>query len=93
MSVFWIQHPTGTFVHPSEGEKPLHECLDTLAKCYGDKKGQKFLVWLDKVTFAQISSDSWKVKFDKWESSGAACCVYFRVSNLAALLSIIRDHD
>lgn len=63
-------HPTGTFVHPSAIEKPLHDCLDALEKCYGDKKGQSFLVWLDKVAFAQISSDSWKFKFDKWELAG-----------------------
>ncbi|KAL8130000.1 hypothetical protein V2J09_019155 [Rumex salicifolius] len=60
-------HPTGTFVHLNAVEKPLHDCLDALEKCYGDKKGQSFSVWLDKVTFTQISSDSWKVTFDKWE--------------------------
>lgn len=32
--------------------------------------GKSFRVWVDRVTPSQIGSDTWVVKFDKWELSG-----------------------
>ncbi|XP_057515887.1 sucrose-phosphatase 2-like isoform X3 [Amaranthus tricolor] len=63
-------HPSGVFVHASGVEKPLHECLDALEKSYGHMQGCRFRVWVDRTSSSQIGSDTWLVKFDKWESSG-----------------------
>lgn len=64
-------------VHPSGNEHPIHECIDSFARCYGDKKGKQFRVWVDKVSTLQKGSDDWLVKFDKWELCDEArqCCV------------------
>lgn len=52
-------------------------CLDSMAKLYGDKTEHLFRVWVDRVSSAQIGSDTWLVKFYKWELSGdeRQCCV------------------
>nr|XP_009411309.2 PREDICTED: sucrose-phosphatase 2-like isoform X1 [Musa acuminata subsp. malaccensis] len=72
-----IAHPSGILVHPSGVEHSILECIDTLVPCYGDKRGKQFRVWVDRVSSSQISSDSWLVKFDKWELSdeGRHCCL------------------
>ncbi|XP_021844698.1 sucrose-phosphatase 2 isoform X2 [Spinacia oleracea] len=62
-------HPSGVFVHASGVEKSLNECLDELEKSYGHMQGCRFRVWVDRVSSAQIGSDTWLVKFDKWELS------------------------
>lgn len=62
--------PLGIFVHPSGVEQPFHQCIDSMARLYGDKQGHQFRVWVDRVSSAQIGSDIWLVKFDKWELSG-----------------------
>ncbi|XP_062175649.1 sucrose-phosphatase 2-like isoform X1 [Alnus glutinosa] len=69
--------PLGIFVHPSGVEQPFHQCIDSMTKLYGDKQGHRFRIWLDRVSSAQIGSDTWLVKFDKWELSGDElhCCV------------------
>lgn len=72
--LFDDQHPSGVFVHASGVEKPLHECLDALEKSYGHMQGCRFRVWVDRTSFSQIGSDTWLVKFDKWESSGDISC-------------------
>ncbi|OVA07209.1 Sucrose-phosphate synthase [Macleaya cordata] len=64
-----VCYPSGVFVHPSGLERPLHECVDVMKNCYGDKQGKQFRIWVDRVTSAQIGSDTWLVKFDKWELS------------------------
>ncbi|XP_042043497.1 sucrose-phosphatase 1-like isoform X2 [Salvia splendens] len=68
---------SGIFVHPSGIEKQLHDCVDSLRTSYGDKKGQPFRVWVDQVLPVQVGSDSWLVKFKKWEQSGGErlCCL------------------
>lgn len=38
--------------------------------CYGDQKGKQFRVWVDRVLSTPIGSNTWLVKFDKWELSG-----------------------
>lgn len=47
----------------------MHQIIDILAKAFGDK-GQDFRVWVDRVSFAEVSLSLWQVKFDKWELSG-----------------------
>lgn len=69
-AIFYFQHPAGVIIHPSGVERSLHDCINALRSCYGDKRGRKFRVWLDVVSTAQMSSDTWVVKFDKWESTG-----------------------
>lgn len=70
--LFYFQHPAGVFVHPSGVEQSLHDCINAMRSCYGDKQGRKFQVWVDRVSPVQMSSDTWIVKFDKWELSGKA---------------------
>ncbi|GAB4852470.1 Pre-mRNA-splicing factor spp2 [Ancistrocladus abbreviatus] len=69
--------PAGVFIHPSGAELSLHDCVDSLAKCYGDKEGAKYRVCVDRVLPMRISADAWLVRFDKWEFSGEErqCCV------------------
>lgn len=64
------QDPTAIIIHPSGVEHTLHESIDAFGPCYGDKKGQKFRIWLDRMLTSQIASDAWLVKFDKWELDG-----------------------
>ncbi|XP_075512944.1 sucrose-phosphatase 2-like [Primulina tabacum] len=62
--------PSGVFIHPSGIEQSLHDCVNLLKTCYGDKQGKNFRVWVDQVLPVQIGSDSWLVKFKKWEQFG-----------------------
>ncbi|KAL5568706.1 hypothetical protein UlMin_025281 [Ulmus minor] len=67
----------GTFVHPSGFERPIHQCIHALKSLHGDRQGKQFRVWVDRAVSAQIGSDTWLVKFEKWESSGEErqCCL------------------
>ncbi|XP_042385107.1 sucrose-phosphatase 2-like isoform X1 [Zingiber officinale] len=78
-----ICHPSGTIIHPSGVEQPLHEWIDTLRPYYGDKQGKKFLVWVDRAFTSKIGSDTLLVKFDKWEltDEGRNGCVTTFVLN------------
>ncbi|KAI4347729.1 hypothetical protein L6164_008513 [Bauhinia variegata] len=68
---------SANYVHPSGIDQPIHQVIDTLAKLYGDKRETDFWVWVDCVSFAEISRDSWLVRFNKWEISGneLLCCL------------------
>ncbi|KAG6514863.1 sucrose-phosphatase 1-like [Zingiber officinale] len=79
-----ISHPNGIIVLPSGVQCSLRERIDAVISCYGDKRGKRFRVWLDRVSFSQISSDAWLVKFDKWELSdaGRQCCLTTILLNL-----------
>ncbi|KAK9283513.1 hypothetical protein L1049_011759 [Liquidambar formosana] len=72
-----IFYPLGVFVHPSGVEQPLHQFIDAMGRSYGDKQGNQYRVWVDRVSSAQIGSDIWLVKFNKWELSGEEhqCCL------------------
>lgn len=48
----------------------MQQIIDTLSKLFGEKQGLDFRVWVDRVSFAEVSLGSWMVKFDKWELSG-----------------------
>ncbi|KAJ1395004.1 Sucrose-phosphatase-like, N-terminal [Sesbania bispinosa] len=65
-----IMQAIGNFVHPSGVDQPMTQIIDTLAKQFGQKQGLDFRVWVDRVSFAEVSLGSWLVKFDKWELSG-----------------------
>ncbi|KAI5394679.1 COMPASS (complex proteins associated with Set1p) component, variant 4 [Lathyrus oleraceus] len=65
-----IFHSTGNFVHPSGVDQPMQQIIETLPKVFGQKQGLDFWVWIDRVSFAEVSLGSWMVKFDKWELSG-----------------------
>ncbi|XP_004306424.1 PREDICTED: sucrose-phosphatase 2 [Fragaria vesca subsp. vesca] len=62
-----IFHSLGVFVHPLGVELPLHQCIDAMSRLYGDKQGNQFWTWVDRLSSAQIGSDTWLVKFYKWE--------------------------
>ncbi|XP_051132034.1 sucrose-phosphatase 2-like [Andrographis paniculata] len=64
-------------VHPSGTEQLLGNSVSSLRTCYGDKQGKQFRVWVDQVLQEQIGSDTWLVKFKKWEQSGEEkrCCL------------------
>lgn len=69
--------PSGVFVHPSGVEKSLRDCVSTLRSCYGDKQGKAFRIWVDQVLPSQVGSDTWVVRFKKWEQCGEErnCCL------------------
>ena len=66
----FLQDASAIFVFPSGVEKTLHECIHRMKGCYGDQKGKQFRVWVDRVLSTPIGSNTWLVKFDKWELSG-----------------------
>ncbi|XP_061375186.1 sucrose-phosphatase 1-like [Gastrolobium bilobum] len=63
-------HPSGVFIHPSGVDHHIKEYLNILRKVYGDKQGKQYRILVDDVLTTQIGSDTWLVKFDKWELSG-----------------------
>lgn len=67
---FNVQDPSGFFIHPSGADHNIKEYLNILRKVYGNKQGKQFRVWVDNVLATLISSDTWLVKFDKWELHG-----------------------
>ncbi|GAA0159773.1 ATP-binding cassette [Lithospermum erythrorhizon] len=69
--------PSGVFIHPSGVEKPLRDCVSALRSCYGDKQGEAFRIWVDQVLPYQVGSDTWIVRFKKWEQCGEErnCCL------------------
>lgn len=72
-----VLFPLGTFVHPSGVEQSVEHCIEAMTRLYGDKQGKQYRVWLDQVSAAQVGSETWLVKFYKWELSGAErhCCL------------------
>ncbi|XP_027176070.1 sucrose-phosphatase 1 [Coffea eugenioides] len=62
--------PSGVLVHPSGIEKLLGDCVNAFRTCYGDQQGKGYRVWVDQVLPTQVGSDSWLVKYKKWELSG-----------------------
>ncbi|KAK2400801.1 Pre-mRNA-splicing factor spp2 [Trifolium repens] len=63
-------HPSAVFIHPSGADHNIKEYMNIWRKVYGDKQGKQFRAWVDNVLATQISSDTWLVKFDKWELHG-----------------------
>ncbi|KAL4323420.1 hypothetical protein GQ457_11G028730 [Hibiscus cannabinus] len=68
-----------TFVHPYGTIQPMNKCTDTnrIGMLYGDKQGKRYQIWLDCISISQIGSDSWLMKFSKWESTAEDryCCL------------------
>ena len=65
-----MQFLSGVFIHPSGVEKSLHDCIIKLKDCFGDKKEKHYRVWVDQVFHSQTDSETWIVKFKKWEQTG-----------------------
>ncbi|KAL4338868.1 hypothetical protein AHAS_Ahas12G0253200 [Arachis hypogaea] len=65
-----VAHPTGIFIHPSGTEHHIKDHLNILRKVYGDSQGKPLKIWVDDVSASQIGSDTWLLKFDKWELYG-----------------------
>ncbi|KAL5067049.1 hypothetical protein RYX36_017936 [Vicia faba] len=65
-----IFNSTGNIIHPSGVDQPMQHIIDTLPRVFGEKQSLDFRVWIDRVSFAEVSLGSWMVKFDKWELSG-----------------------
>lgn len=66
------QCPSATYVHPTGIEQTLHNCINGLRGCYGDKQGKQYRVWVDQVLPTQIDSKTWLMKFDMWVLSGGS---------------------
>ncbi|XP_024030597.1 probable sucrose-phosphatase 2 [Morus notabilis] len=62
--------PSGVMVYPNGFEQSFSDSVSGLRNYHGDQQGKRFRVWVDRVFASQISSDTWLVKFNKWESYG-----------------------
>ncbi|XP_020233132.1 sucrose-phosphatase 1 [Cajanus cajan] len=62
--------PSGVFIHPSGADYIMKDYVNVLRKVYGDKQGKQFRTLVDNVLATQLDSDTWLIKFDKWELSG-----------------------
>ncbi|XP_021665027.2 sucrose-phosphatase 1 isoform X2 [Hevea brasiliensis] len=90
-----VLFPLGTFVHPSGVEQPVDHCIEAMTRLYGDKQGKQYQIWLDQVSSAQVGSDTWLVKFYKWELSGEerhCCLTRVLLSSKVSMLSIFNCH-
>jgi len=65
-----MQLPSGFFIHPSGADHNIKEYVNILRKVHGDKQGKQFRIWVDDLLATPLGSDTWLVKFDKWELSG-----------------------
>ncbi|KAJ6349811.1 hypothetical protein OIU78_006079 [Salix suchowensis] len=41
-----------------------------MARLHGDKQGTDYRIWVDRVSSEQVGSDTWRMKFYKWETFG-----------------------
>ncbi|KAH9737833.1 putative sucrose-phosphatase 2 [Citrus sinensis] len=78
--------PSGFCVPPSGGEISLAEAINQFRKCYGDKQGKQFRVWVDRVLSTEIGPGTWLVKFHKWELSGEE-----RACSIVSIIVRIKD--
>ncbi|XP_022968607.1 sucrose-phosphatase 1-like isoform X1 [Cucurbita maxima] len=63
-----IFHAEGIVVDTSGNERSREELVDGMRGLYGDMKGTQFRSWVDGLSSSEIGSDSWLLKFNKWES-------------------------
>lgn len=62
--------PSAVYIHPSGADHNIKEYVNVLREVYGDKQGKQFRILVDDVLTTQLSSDTWLLKFDKWELCG-----------------------
>lgn len=65
-----ICSPSGAYISPLGIELSLNDVIGKLKDSYGDKKGKQYRVWVDQVFSSQLDSDTWLVKFKKFEQTG-----------------------
>lgn len=53
-------------------ERSREELIDGMRELYGEMKGTPFRSWVDGVSCSQIGSDSWLLRFNKWESCSSS---------------------
>ncbi|XP_022945512.1 sucrose-phosphatase 1-like [Cucurbita moschata] len=63
-----IFHAEGIVVDTSRNERSREELVDGMRGLYGDMKGTRFRSWVDGLSSSEIGSDSWLLRFNKWES-------------------------
>ncbi|KAI6696562.1 hypothetical protein NL676_016681 [Syzygium grande] len=83
-----VCQPPGIFVHPSGVEQSFRECISALKGNHGDQKGKQYRVWVDQVFPMKIGSDTWLVKFQKWEMHGEE-----QQSCLCSAVLVTKDAD
>lgn len=84
-----MQDPAGVYIHPTGADYSIKEYADTLKKVYGDKQGKQFRIWVDNVNARQLGSDTWLVKFDKWELHGMSLLCFLLFVFISFSLSFI----
>ncbi|CAN6469154.1 unnamed protein product [Victoria cruziana] len=62
--------PDGAIIQPWGAEQSFCKSLEALGKCYGYKQNKQFRIWIDRVSTVRLHSDTWLVKFHKWELFG-----------------------
>lgn len=72
-----MQLPSAVYIHPSGADYNIKEYVNVLREVYGDKQGKQFRILVDDVLTTQLSSDTWLLKFDKWELCGMSLLYYF----------------
>uniref|UniRef100_A0A0A0KWK3 Sucrose-phosphatase n=1 Tax=Cucumis sativus TaxID=3659 RepID=A0A0A0KWK3_CUCSA len=69
-SIFPAKGPIS--VDPNGKERSREELIDGIRESYGDMKGTPFRTWLDGLSSSQVGSDSWLLRFNKWDSSSSS---------------------
>ncbi|XP_038892441.1 sucrose-phosphatase 2-like [Benincasa hispida] len=65
--------PAGGIAVDANGkERSREELIDGMRGLYGDMKATPFRTWLDGLSSAQVGSNSWLLRFNKWESSSSS---------------------
>lgn len=65
-----VTHPSYVFAYPNGVEQSIGDFSNAVRGCYGDKQGKQYRIWVDQVLTTEVASNTWVVKFTKWESIG-----------------------
>ncbi|KAL4576841.1 hypothetical protein LXL04_012941 [Taraxacum kok-saghyz] len=66
----------GVYLNPYGVEQSLDDVIKKMEESCGGKKGKQYRIWVDQVFSSQLDSNTWLVKFKKWEQTGEEqkCC-------------------